>query len=255
MNHRWLTIITITKDDPAGLARSLASAEPLRSAGAEQVVIDGGAPAAGSGVTGPASRGVTIQVRPAQGIADAFNAGLALAQGEWVWFLNGGDQVDSRLTPEFLFALLGHTRADVVIGGITYEGEAEPRPHPPREWQWPPLRSWIPHPATLVRRRLFDQFGGFDERYSIAMDYEWWLRALAPDRPVDVISAPFTVFAAGGISQQPGSRATIIRERDEAINRHRSRYWRAWLSSGGRLFRAWLRSLFTSGRRHPPRRS
>ena len=252
MSNPFLTIVTITKDDPVGLQRTLVSAQILREAGVEQLVINGGTdPEPTVRVVAQAGGGVSVIARPARGIADAFNAGIAAAQGEWVWFLNGGDEVDSRLTPEFLLSLLKSTRAEVVIGGTTYEGEVYPRPHPPGKLQWPPVRSWIPHPSTLVRRGLFERFGGFADSFSIAMDYEWWLRVFSSSEATvaaDVTSIPFAVFYSGGISQQPGQRATIAQERDRAICQYQKLYWIAWLSDGGRLVRAWLHTRF--GRHH-----
>lgn len=239
-----LSIITITKDDPAGLAKTLASAAPLRSAGVEHFVIDGNTVPGTGVVTDRGDPRLEVYLRPPQGIADAFNFGLARARGEWVWFLNGGDQIDVRLTAEFLFALLDNTRADVVIGGITYEGETKPRAHPSGELQWPPFRTWIPHPSTLVRRRLFEQLGAFDERYSVAMDYEWWLRAFSAAVRMDVLAVPFTVFAPDGISQQSDQWVKIARERDDAIRRHEGRLWRTWFAAGGRLLKAWLTARF-----------
>ncbi|MEO7412912.1 MAG: hypothetical protein ABIZ81_06105, partial [Opitutaceae bacterium] len=41
MKPPLLTLITITKDDSAGLARTLASAQALRGGGAEHLVVDG----------------------------------------------------------------------------------------------------------------------------------------------------------------------------------------------------------------------
>ena len=243
MKTPWLTLITITKDDPAGLARTLASAAALRAAGAQHLVIDGGASPARAGTAAAGGESVVFHSRPPQGISDAFNAGLALAQGEWVWFLNGGDQVDARLSSDFLQALLGSSRADLVIGGLTYAGETEPRAHPPRELQWPPFRSWIPHPATLIRRRLFAQFGGFDGRYSIAMDYEWWLRVFSTNVPADVLAVPFAVFAGGGLSQRPEMQKVIAREQADALRRHFGALWWPWLGFNGRLLRAWLRAM------------
>ena len=246
MNNFWLTIITITKDDPVGLGRTLASAHRMRAAGAQHLVIDGSTVAANAGGGPvPQGQGCEIRAQPPRGISVAFNAGLAEARGEWIWFLNGGDRVDDRLTPEFLSGLLNSTRAEMVIGAITYEGEAEPRPHPPEELQWPPFRSWIPHPSTLVRRRLFEQFGGFDECYTIAMDYEWWLRALGPTVSVDVVSVPLAIFASGGISQRPEMRNIIRREKRHALWRHQSKLWRPWCLANYLLARAWFLSLLS----------
>jgi len=240
MNAPTLSLITITKDDPGGLARTLASTAPWRGLPwVEQLVVDA------SAVPAQVDDSRIHVIRQlSTGISGAFNTGMRAATGEWIWFLNGGDCADERLTTEFLRQLLRQSRADVVIGGLTYEGRAEPHPHLPTGMQWPPLHSWIPHPSTLVRRRLFEQFGPFDGRYSIAMDYEWWLRTLSTQVVVDVLSAPFAVFAPGGVSQRPELQRKIAQERADGIRRHQVSLWRAWFSSGYRLVRVWLAAWF-----------
>jgi glycosyltransferase involved in cell wall biosynthesis len=239
MRGIFLTIVTVTKDDPIGLGRTLVSATALRAAGAEHLVIDGGIdPDTTLRIVAESGEGIIIISRSPQGIADAFNRGLSAARGEWMWFLNGGDLIDARLEPEILVSLLGNTKAEVIIGGLTYEGELDPRPHPLPEKRWPSISSWIPHPATLVRRRMFEQHGRFDARYRIAMDYEWWLRALGPHVAVDVLSLPFAVFALGGISQRPEMREIIRREKLRAISRH-------CVSIAGQLVRQRVQTLFS----------
>jgi GT2 family glycosyltransferase len=244
MNDIFLSIATVTKDDPVGLERTLISAKALRVIGAEHLVIDGGIDLETTRrIAAEAGGGITIIPRPPNGIADAFNAGLAAACGKWLWFLNGGDRIDPRLEPNFLGTLLKKTKAEMIIGGLTYEGEAEPRPHPPSHKRWPAVSTWIPHPATLVRRRMFERYGGFDERYRIAMDYEWWLRALGSKVSVDVLSLPFAVFAPGGISQRPEMRRIIRREKLRAILRH-------CISISGQLARQRVRTLFSKNTMH-----
>lgn len=252
MKTPWLSLITITKDDSEGLAHTLASTTALREAGVEQLVVDGSEAAATAGddlASSSPENGVRVLARPARGIADALNAGLAEATGEWVWFLNGGDCVDPRLKPTFLSNLLAASGARVVIGGTTYAGEAAPRMAPPGHLRWPPFRSWIPHPSTLVRREMFERHGGFNERYKIAMDYEWWLRAIPTGIDVDVISVPFAVFALGGVSQRPESLPVLKREKRHALRRHQAGLVKTWWSASIRLWRAW--SLGWLGRRLP----
>ncbi len=234
-----LSLVTITRNDPAGLERTLAStAAWLEDPAVEQVVVEASAPP--TAVARPAVR-IIRQQEP--GIASAFNEGLAAARGEWLWFLNGGDQVDPRLGPAFLLALLRASRADVIIGATTYERETDARAHVPPNRRWPPVQPWIPHPSTLIRHRLFAELGGFDPAYTIAMDYEWWMRAVSADVPIDVISVPLAVFASEGISQRPESRDRLIREKGDVIRRHQRDLWCAWILTGGRLLRGWLRAL------------
>jgi glycosyltransferase involved in cell wall biosynthesis len=253
MKQTQLTLITVTKDDPDGLARTLVSADLLRSHGAEHVVVNGGSDDSAANSAGPPeiSAGIRVLRRPPLGVADAFNAGLAAATGEWVWFLNGGDQIDERLNPAFLMELIRISNADVLIGGIAYAAEEARPAHPPPRDQWPSLAPWVPHPASLVRRRLFERFGGFDPRYQIAMDYEWWLRVLGRDVTVDLLDIPFVVFAPGGMSQRPEMRARLNQERDDIIRRHQGLLWRNELRSGLRLTKSWLRALFARRLREP----
>lgn len=226
--------------------QTLESAEALRAAGAVHHVIDGSGAATNTQLFGPYGTNVNHRILPARGVSDAFNAGVAEANGEWLWFLNGGDRVDSRLSPDFLFTLLRCSQADVIIGGVTYDSQAELRAHFPLSQQWPPLAAWIPHPATLVRRSLFDRFGPFDERYRITMDYEWWLRALRDDTRVDVLAVPFARFASGGMSQRAESLPLIASERDDAIRRHQAGLWKAWISRGFALAKSWTRAQFAT---------
>jgi GT2 family glycosyltransferase len=233
-----LSIITITRDDREGLERTLAStADCLLNPEVEQIVIDGSTPAVL--INRPRIRMVRQQPL---GIAAAFNEGLRIARGEWVWFLNGGDRMDHRLQIEFLLSLLRLSTTDVIIGGMTNEGEHTLRPVPPPKMQWPPYRSWIPHPSTMIRRRLFERFGFFDERYTIAMDFEWWLRALSDDVPVDLLSLPFAIFAPGGVSLRPETQPIDRAETAHAVWRHRRILVRSWLGQTKLTFRELLRA-------------
>lgn len=227
-----LTIVTITKDDAKGLARTLASTARWRDAAwVEHIVVDGGGT--------PASvddKRVRMIQQTSTGISGAFNEGLAEAGGEWVWFVNGGDEVDSRLHAEWLRGLLVGTMAGVVIGGTTFPGATEPRPPPPAKWQWPPYVPWIPHPSTLVRRSLFGRYGFFDPSLTIAMDFEWWLRVLCGDVVVDQVAVPFAIFAPGGVSSREDTRARTRWETAIAVWRHRGVLLRSWAGITRRFF-------------------
>ena len=70
----------------------------------------------------------------------------------------------------------------------------------PNLWSlWPPVLSWVPHPSTIVRKKLFDDYGLFDENLNIAMDYEIWIRFFSKNIKVDVISIPLIIFYQSGL--------------------------------------------------------
>lgn len=234
----WLSIITITKDDPGGLARTLESTALLRSAGAQHVVVDGStAQDPGPGPHAGEAVGALVLKRPPLGLADAFNAGLAVAQAPWVWFLNGGDAAHEQLDVEWLRMLLTRTSADLVLGGLVYDADGALHSPPPVSRQWPLLNPWISHPSAIIRRALFSIHGDFDGRFQIAMDYEWFLRVLVRDAKADVIGIPLARFAPGGLSQREATRGMLAREHRAALRLHRWAMWKGALAQVRRL--AW----------------
>ena len=111
-----LTIITVVKDDLAGLEATLASAQTLSKYSYEHWVIDGS--------SRPEIREYLSKTgevhwisEPDTGIFDAMNKGLERANGDFVLFLNAGDIISKALDTTALFArlanhscvLVGHT--------------------------------------------------------------------------------------------------------------------------------------------------
>ncbi|MEO6994784.1 MAG: glycosyltransferase [Lacunisphaera sp.] len=238
MNAPLLTIVTISKDDPHGLERTLGSAAALRLAqGVEHLVVYGGViPSGGS------DNSVIMLRQESAGIAGAFNEGLKQAHGEWVWFLNGGDAVHETLDAAWLLALLTGTRAQVVTGAVQYDGDVAPRALPPLAAQWPLLTCWLAHPATLIRRDKLVAIGGFSGRLQIAMDYDLWLRLL-PGSAVDVLSIPFARFDVNGISQRPEMHGLVCREEAAVLLGHAGKLAGAVFRMGGSFIRRMIWAL------------
>jgi GT2 family glycosyltransferase len=232
MTSPILTIITVTKADTKGLMATISSADPLHaSPSVEHVVVDGDGSAEVVTFTG----GCRWIQQQGTGIAGAFNEGLATAQGEWIWFLNGGDRVHPDLDTGWLLKLLTTTKADIVTGGVQYDGDPDFRPVPSLRLQWPPLYCWPAHPASLVRRKVLVASGGFDRRLKIAMDFDLWLRLMLADPHVDVISVPMAVFDVSGASQRPDMQSPVRRETASLLLRYSSRLIRLWMGIGRRM--------------------
>lgn len=238
MNLPLITIITITKDDPAGLARTLASTAAWRTGlGVEHLVVASGeAPACV-----PAD--VTLLRQPAHGIAAAFNEGLRSARGEWVWFLNGGDAIHAGLSPVWLQTLLEHTDSDMVIGTIQEDAQPQPRRLPPMRDQWPMLDSWPPHPAVVARRAALVQAGGFSEGYRTCMDFDLWQRLLGAGARTDTVGMPFASFDGRGLTSRPENLGLLFRENGAVLWRHQGKVWRALGRGPAGLTVRWLRAV------------
>jgi glycosyltransferase involved in cell wall biosynthesis len=127
----------------------------------------------------------------AHGVPDAFNIGLQHNTSEVVFILNTDDWLEPHCAEIVLDAMTKNPWADVVLAnarthrigdnnrrnglgawsGSQASGAWRIRP----EWLFPVLMPFV-HPATFVRKRVYDTIGGFDASYLNASDYEFLYR-------------------------------------------------------------------------------
>jgi len=122
--------------------------------------------------------GVRVVQQPGEGLADARNAGVAAARGEWVAFLDHDDEwTPDKLTRQ-LAVLEAMPEARYSLGKLMFFVEAEAAPAPGLSHDRHETPRPGPTPGTLLAQRaLFDEIGGFDQRYAIGCDLEWLQRA------------------------------------------------------------------------------
>jgi glycosyltransferase involved in cell wall biosynthesis len=190
-----LSIVTVTFNDPQGLSRTLLSLRELPGIDWELLLVDS-SPEKNVPVIASIGAGLPITHLPrrATGIYPAMNEGLRAAQGEFIWFLNGGDCLTSASDlMEVLAFLQNDLGAATVIANaelvrdekVLYTQRADIS-----------LRSVlginrICHQAVVYRRNFFDRFGYYSETLKIAADYKLHLQALAAG--ATMISAPVSL--------------------------------------------------------------
>jgi glycosyltransferase involved in cell wall biosynthesis len=192
-----LNIITVTKDDIKGLKKTVTSTKKIREEYSIcQIIVDSSNSENKKKVINylQNKKNVKYYWQEPSGVAAAFNFGLKNAEADWVWFLNGGDEVHDGLDTEFFLNLLSRSSSDAIIFQIEYAQSSLISKHPQMWALWPPLLSWIPHPSTITRKYLYDKYGIFDESLSITMDYEYWIRCFSKDVTVDLVSIPIAKF-------------------------------------------------------------
>jgi glycosyltransferase involved in cell wall biosynthesis len=141
---------------------------------------------------------VEVVSEPKGNMYRAINAGLRHCNTEWVAYTNADDPWYGDAHRRLLE--VGQKQGADIVYGTCDCIDAHGRflysfdPPPPEQLLAFFRMAWMPFAQTTVvfRRSLFEQLGGFDERYRLSADFDFFLRAYmagahfvrAPGRPV-----------------------------------------------------------------------
>ncbi len=209
------SIITCTWNSARYLPACIASVQAQQGAEFEWIFVDGGSSDGTLELIAAIDRPVTLLRDVRGGIARAMNVGIQAACGDVVAHLHSDDyylhpgvlaRVAAAMQHDSSDWLFGRVQSDV-DGQLRREGFVAPRYSPAALLR----RNFVPHPATFVRRAVFERFGGFSERYRYAMDYEFWLR-IAPHTSVTQLDEPLTAFRVHAGSASTANAVQTLRE-------------------------------------------
>ncbi len=206
-----IAIVTITKDDPAGIRNTIASVEQQDFSLYEQVVVNGGSTTdvaawLASWRDRDPVRHILIE-NPPDGIYPAMNAGIRSTCAPIILILNGGDL----LKPGTLRCVANHYKQNKwrwAYGGC--EGRKPDGRLTGRNFFTPFSKGSfragvrnIPHPAAYVTRDLYDEVGLYREDLGTGADQEFFLRSCLVAEPAQIPDI-LAVFLKGGVSSQEG---------------------------------------------------
>jgi glycosyltransferase involved in cell wall biosynthesis len=200
-----LSIITIVYNNVRDIERTLLSVLNQSYAHIEYIVIDG---ASSDGTLEVIQRyqdklSKVVSEKDA-GIYDAMNKGLALASGDYVLFMNSGDELYAPNTVESVFAT-AHD-ADIYYGETEMYNEAwqsigKRRHSVPEKFTWKSFRfgMTISHQAIYIRRTLTEQY---DRQYELSADIDWILTAAKKAKTSVKVSGYVAKYLVGGMSKK-----------------------------------------------------
>jgi glycosyltransferase involved in cell wall biosynthesis len=146
----------------------------------EHIVMDGGSTDGTLDILQRWSGRITYFSRPDHGQAAAINAGLAIARGGILAYLNSDDVYLDHAVEAAVAAFDASPDADVIYGDA-HCIDSEDRmigSYPTSDWSLERLHTvcYLCQPAVFFRRSVLDEFGPLDDRLHYCMDYEYWLR-------------------------------------------------------------------------------
>jgi len=155
-----------------------------------------------------------------EGIADAFNKGIDLSSGKYLYFLNSGDIFYENSTLSNIVKDIKTFDVDILINKIAMVDENKNIKNIAGKsinLKKQKYRKYLPHQGMLIKKDLFNRYGKYDINYRLGMDYEWSLRLL---KDIDKLKIKFDdkvvcKMLEGGISQ--------TRYKDSFIAYHKAR--------------------------------
>jgi glycosyltransferase involved in cell wall biosynthesis len=174
-----LSIITINLNNSQGLRRTICSVVNQSFREFEYIIIDGGSSDNSISVIKEHLSGINYWLsEPDKGIYHAMNKGVKLAKGEYCLFLNSGDYllndkvIENLLKEKLNSEIVACGIKSVRNGGCTYN-------YPPKEISlFTFTNGSLFHPATLIKKDLFNRFGYYDENYKILSDWKFFTKVL-----------------------------------------------------------------------------
>ena len=207
-----VTIITVCRNHAQELERTIRSVESQTWQEKEYLVIDGASTDDTPHVIKAHEASITRWVsEPDQGIYDAMNKGVKMAQGEWVIFMNAGDTFASDDTLQRVFG--SPLDADVIYGDVI-KGELVKKAEAPRNAH----RMFYCHQSAFVRTRCLREFP-FDIRHRMSADFKQVKQLYLSGKTFRQLDFPVANFDTQGVSNRNRSAGLydniqVIRETD-----------------------------------------
>ena len=144
---------------------------------------------------------------PDNGIYDAMNKGVRQASGDYVLFLNAGDELHPDLDLNMITSLASKTQAGMIWGRCQeryQNGQLIDIKTRPPSWSWYGMPAY--HPAILFKRKLLGN-SPYDTNYKIAADYDLVCRLLVEKVQVELVESFISIFHRGGVSDISGQES------------------------------------------------
>ncbi|WP_462319294.1 glycosyltransferase family 2 protein [Marinilabilia sp.] len=205
MDYPKISIITVVFNDARNLASTIQSVRKLTYPNVEYIVVDGGSADGSVEIIKENAEFISQWIsEPDRGLYDAMNKGLDMATGDYLWFVNAGDEPGASGILERVFN--SGNRADIYYGNtmlIDDDGReiGLRRLSPPEKLNWRHFRHgmMVSHQSFIPSRKVIKKY---DLRFKFSADYDWCLYALKMASDIRNTHMVLSHFREGGLTKQ-----------------------------------------------------
>jgi len=200
-----LSIITIVYNNVRDIERTIQSVINQTYKKIEYIVIDGASTDGTLDVVNQYQDHISkIVSEPDKGIYDAMNKGLALATGDYILFMNSGDELYDQKTVEAVFAAAPW--ADIYYGETEmynddWESLGRRRHEVPEEFDWKSFKYGmsISHQAIYIKKSITVPY---DLQYKYSSDIDWIIKAAKKASNIVNVHRYVAKYLVGGMSKK-----------------------------------------------------
>ncbi len=179
-----ISLITATFNSADTIADTLESVHNQSYYGIEHIIIDGASQDNTLKIVKTYPQVAKLISEPDQGIYDAMNKGIKLADGQIIGILNSDDFYTYMDAIKDVVELFITQNVDCVYADLNYI-DAKVKNKIRRKWKSGIYfdnafkKGWMPpHPTFFVKKEVYDKYGYFNLDMGTAADYELMLRFL-----------------------------------------------------------------------------
>lgn len=172
---------------------------------------------------------------PDKGIYDAFNKGVKMSGGKYVWIVNSDDYIEPNALEELSSITSQYTfeNAPVISAAMNFITDTKKtvmKSSAQRvNYAYKTDTMGITHPATLIPKFLYETVGYYDDQYKIIGDLDWFHRAYGLKVPMLFIDNIITNMVCGGISTQYNFKRSY-HDRLHYLKKHRKNLFIRYIS-------------------------
>ena len=190
----------------------------------ELIVIDDGSTDNTSEILDSYREDITVLRQNNKGVSAARNRGLSEASGRFIAFLDSDDLwLPQKLSRQVDFfnsnpdALICQTEEIWIRNNVRVNPKKRHKKLSGMIFERSLALCLVSPSAVMIKRRLFDEIGGFDETLPACEDYDLWLR-ISCRYPVFLIDTPL-IIKRGGHSDQLSASSGLDKFRIKSIKK------------------------------------